>query len=83
MYPSLDAAGDVSNTIATSQVALPQAACDLVYADDSLYPDSSRNMTQTTLSSDMVFGDDDGVFELATTSGNVAAGFTATLAVGA
>jgi protocatechuate 3,4-dioxygenase beta subunit len=32
VYRSLTAATSVSNKIATSQIALPKAACDLVYA---------------------------------------------------
>jgi len=80
VYPSLDKATDQANKIATSQIALPKDTCDLVYATDG-YSQSVTNMTQVSLASDNVFGDDGGVHELGTMSGGVNSGLTVELAV--
>jgi protocatechuate 3,4-dioxygenase beta subunit len=79
VYPSLAAATNVANKIATSQLALPKAACDLVYATSG-YAQSVANLSQVSLTSDMVFSDGSSL-ELATVTGNVTAGFTAALTV--
>jgi protocatechuate 3,4-dioxygenase beta subunit len=79
VYPSVDAATTASSRITTSQLALPEDACDAVYATDG-YSASVRNMQQTSLSSDMVFRD--GVDQqLASVTGSTTAGYTATLDV--
>ncbi|GMA28624.1 intradiol ring-cleavage dioxygenase [Arenivirga flava] len=78
VYPDLDSTDDAGNAIATSQMALPEEACDAVYATDG-YDGSSRNMTQTTLDSDNVFGEDGGELQLATISGDVSTGYIASL----
>jgi protocatechuate 3,4-dioxygenase beta subunit len=80
VYPSLDKATDQANKIATSQIALPKDTCDAVYATDG-YGQSVANMTQVSLASDNVFGDDGGVHELGTISGSVSGGLTVELAV--
>ncbi|CAN5517029.1 intradiol ring-cleavage dioxygenase [soil metagenome] len=67
--------------VKTSQIALPQEVCDAVYATAG-YEQSVRNMTQTTLVSDNVFGDDGGIHQIATMSGSAAAGYTASLTIG-
>jgi hypothetical protein len=69
----------VANKIATSQIALPKAACDAVYASTG-YTGSANNLAQVSLATDMVFSDGSAL-ELATTSGSVAAGYTAALTV--
>jgi len=79
VYPSLAAATSVANKIATSQIALPKATCDLVYATAG-YEQSITNLSQVTLASDMVFSDGSSL-ELATVTGSVATGFTAALTV--
>lgn len=81
VYPNVDAITDASNAIATSQVALPQATCETVYADTATYPSSASNLSRVSLDSDNVFGDDGGVLELATTSGDNATGWTVSLGV--
>lgn len=81
VYPDVDSITDSTNAIATSQVALPEEACASVYALDA-YSGSSRNLAQTSLDSDNVFGDDGGVLELATTSGNVDSGYLVALTAG-
>jgi protocatechuate 3,4-dioxygenase beta subunit len=80
VYPSLATATDQANKIATSQIALPKDTCDAVYATDG-YGQSVANMTQVSLASDNVFGDDGGVHELGTISGTVSGGLTVELAV--
>ena len=78
---------DVANAVAsgpivkTSQIALPEEADALVYATSG-YEQSVRNMSQTSLTRDMVFGDDGGIHQIATMSGSVADGYTAALTIG-
>jgi protocatechuate 3,4-dioxygenase beta subunit len=80
VYASLDDATGGASPVTTSQVALPEDVCDLVYETDG-YDASVRNMSQTSLTSDNVFGDDGAVRQLATVTGSVDTGFVATLAV--
>jgi protocatechuate 3,4-dioxygenase beta subunit len=80
IYPSLDAATSASGILATSQIALPEDACNLVYATDG-YEQSVTNMTQTSLESDNVFGDDGAVRQLGTVTGDVASGIAVSLTV--
>ena len=80
IYPSIAAAADAGNRIATSQIALPKDICDQVYATSG-YEQSVSNLGQISLTSDMVFGDDGGVHQLGTISGTVADGLTVELAV--
>jgi protocatechuate 3,4-dioxygenase beta subunit len=80
VYPDLSAANDSDNTIATSQIALPQDACDAVYATDG-YEQSVSNLAQVSLESDMVFGDDGGVRQLGSVTGDVETGYTVALTV--
>lgn len=71
------AAGQV---LAVSQIALTETACKEVYATSG-YESSARNFPNTTLTSDNVFGDDGGIYQLATMSGSVGGGYTAALNV--
>ena len=80
VYPSLELATDEQNKIATSQIALPQDACETVYATGG-YEQSVRTLGQVSLAGDMVFGDDGGVRQVGTVTGNEADGYTVTLAV--
>jgi protocatechuate 3,4-dioxygenase beta subunit len=80
VYTDLEAATDEANKIATSQIALPKDACDLVYATSG-YESSVRTLSQVSLESDNVFGDDGGVHELGTISGDVSGGMTVSLTV--
>ncbi|MGH3691023.1 MAG: intradiol ring-cleavage dioxygenase [Microbacterium sp.] len=81
VYPDVASITDSTTAVATSQLALPEAACAAVYAE-SAYDGSARNLSQITLASDNVFGDDSGALQLATVSGGVSAGYVATLVVG-
>jgi len=80
VYPSADDIADAGNAIATSQLALPEAPLTDVYALTA-YDGSARNLSQVTLSSDNVFGDDGGALQIATVTGDTTSGYTATLAV--
>ena len=79
VYPSLSAATNVANKIATSQIALPKAASDLVYATAG-YETSVTNLSRITLATENVFSDGSAL-ELATMSGSIASGLTASLTV--
>ena len=80
VYPSLEAATDVGNKIATSQIALPDDICTEVYATEG-YEQSVQNMARTSLAGDMVFGEDEGEQQLGAILGTVADGLTVDLAV--
>ena len=80
VYSSLDDATSGGDAIATSQVAIPAATCAAVYATDG-YEQSVENLSQTSLESDMVFGDDGGVRELADVTGSASAGYVIALTV--
>jgi protocatechuate 3,4-dioxygenase beta subunit len=80
VYPDQASIADASKVIATSQVALPQATCEQVYAQDG-YEASVANLARVSLTSDMVFGDDGGVSQLGTVTGGVTGGYTVALAV--
>ena len=79
VYPSVASATSVANKTATSQIALPKSANDLVYATAG-YEASIANAAQVTLASDNVFSDGSSL-ELATITGSVASGFTAALTI--
>ena len=81
VYPSLDEATSAGDPTATSQIALPEDICNEVFATDG-YEQSVQNMSQTSLTSDMVFSDDGAVDQLATMSGSIDGGLTAQLTVG-
>ena len=80
VFESMNNATAAGQVLAVSQIALPQAACDDVYATPG-YERSITNMTRTTLTSDNVFGDDGGIYQLATMTGSAAEGYTAGLNV--
>ena len=80
VFPSLAVATNGKNKKATSQLALPEDACKLVFATAG-YEASVQNMTRTTLKNDNVFSD--GVStQTPTMSGDIASGYTAKLNVG-
>jgi protocatechuate 3,4-dioxygenase beta subunit len=81
VYRSLDEATAAGQILATSQLALPEDVCDAVYATSG-YEQSVSNLSRVSLDRDNVFGDDGGVSQLATMTGDVTGGFTATLTVG-
>lgn len=80
VYPDADSISDYTNAIATSQMAMPEDVCDVVYAD-TRYDGSAQNLSQITLASDNVFGDDSAALQLATVTGDATSGYVATLQV--
>ena len=80
VYPDRAGITDASSAIATSQVALPEDACTAVYAANG-YESSLGNLSQVSLTSDNVFGDDGGASQLGTVTGDVSSGYTVSLAV--
>jgi protocatechuate 3,4-dioxygenase beta subunit len=80
VYAKVEDATSSGPIVKTSQIALPQAACEAVYATSG-YEQSVGNLSQVSLQSDNVFGDDGGVHQLATMSGSAATGYTAALTI--
>jgi protocatechuate 3,4-dioxygenase beta subunit len=79
VYPSLDEAIAAGTETATSQIALPEDACKLVYATTG-YEQSVTNLSQTSLETDLVFSDGWDA-ELGTVNGTVADGLKVSLPV--
>ncbi|WP_151523816.1 3,4-dioxygenase subunit beta [Serinicoccus kebangsaanensis] len=80
VYPDEASITDSTNTICTSQVALPQGMSEAVYATSG-YEGSTQNLGQLTLAGDSVFGDDGGVHQLATVTGDNDNGYVVRLTV--
>jgi protocatechuate 3,4-dioxygenase beta subunit len=80
VYPSLATATTAANKIAISQIALPKSTCDEVYATTG-YSQSITNLAGVSLATDGIFSDG-AQLQLATMTGSVAAGLTATLTIG-
>lgn len=81
VYRSRSAATGGGDPVATSQVALPRKQSMHVYRNADGYESSVTNLERISLSSDNVFGDDDGVRQLATVKGSIADGYRASLLV--
>jgi protocatechuate 3,4-dioxygenase beta subunit len=81
VYSSLDEAITSGPIVKTSQIALPQEACEAVYAVAG-YESSVSNLSRTSLARDNVFGDDGGIYQLASMSGDASSGYTASLTIG-
>ena len=81
VYPSLSAITSYTNKVATSQIALPVAACQTVYNSATGYSASIANLAAISFATDNVFSDGT-TLEMATVSGSVSAGYAATLTVG-
>ncbi len=79
VYSSLEDATAGSQAIKISQLALPQADCEVVYADGR-YGNSAQALARLSLDTDGVFRDG-WTEQLATVAGSVADGFTASLLV--
>lgn len=80
LFESMNNATAAGQVLAVSQIALTEAACKEVYASAG-YESSAQNFPRTTLKSDNVFGNDGGIYQLATITGSVAAGYAAGLNV--
>lgn len=79
VYATVDQATSGRNAISTSQIALPESTCKLVYAT-SEYAGSAENLARSSLASDNVFRDG-WATELATMTGDVKSGLVANLTV--
>ena len=80
VYASLADATGGGSPITTSQLALPEDVCNVVFATAG-YEQSVQNLAQTSLERDMVFGDDGAAHQIPTTAGSVADGYTCELVV--
>ena len=79
VYPDLTTATSAGGKLRTTQLALPEDVCRTVYASPG-YERSVSNLSRVSLSSDNVFSD--GVsLQLATVTGSVEQGYTASLTV--
>lgn len=79
VFNTLAASAVYTNKIATSQIALPKATCDQVYATTG-YSSSATNLNGVSLATDGIFSDGSQL-QLATMTGNVTDGLVATLTV--
>lgn len=81
VYPDVASATDVSNVIATSQVAFPEDMLNAVY-ELGAYSGSAQNLAQIGgLANDNVFSDGTEL-QMGTFSGDTSSGYVGTLAVG-
>ena len=81
VYSSVADATSSGPIVKTSQIALPKETCDVVYTTDG-YSTSVRNLSQVSLQRDNVFGNDAGIHQIATMSGDTSSGYTAALTIG-
>jgi protocatechuate 3,4-dioxygenase beta subunit len=79
VYESVAKATSSANKLRTSQLALPKDVCDTVYATSG-YEQSVSALSRVSLDSDGVFSDGYSL-QLATVTGDVSSGLTATLTV--
>lgn len=80
VYPSVNDISDSANAISTSQIAMPKDVSETVY-QLSGYENSTANLSQVSLDSDNVFGDDGGALQLATVTGDASSGYQVSLTV--
>jgi protocatechuate 3,4-dioxygenase beta subunit len=80
VFPSVAAATSGGTKLATSQIALPQDACEAVYATSG-YEQSVRNLSQVSLQSDNVFSDG-WTLETPSMTGSAGSGYASSLVVG-
>jgi protocatechuate 3,4-dioxygenase beta subunit len=76
VYPSLAEATDSAKKIATSQMALPEATCQAVYATSG-YEQSLSNISRVNLKTDNVFGDGYDL-QMPTVTGDPSSGYQLT-----
>ena len=85
LFPSLAAATSQEGSVLISQLALPAAACEAVYADGATYGESAARFADTSIARDNVFGDNSEAQVAAQTaalSGSASAGWTGGVTVG-
>jgi protocatechuate 3,4-dioxygenase beta subunit len=79
VYTDVAAATSGNNKISVSQLAMPKAQCDEVFATTG-YSQSVANLAQTSLATDMVFSDG-ATLETPTITGSTELGYAAALTV--
>ncbi|VVT00243.1 Intradiol ring-cleavage dioxygenase [Sphingomonas sp. EC-HK361] len=84
IFSSLSNALGGKYAILTSQLAMPAALCNTLFADTTTYPSSKTNFAQVSLSSDNVFGDNTAaqLTQQTPTFTAAATGYTATALIG-
>ncbi|MBS0348932.1 MAG: intradiol ring-cleavage dioxygenase [Proteobacteria bacterium] len=80
IYPSLAKASAYGNKLKTSQLTFPTATCQEVYATSG-YESSASNLNAISLATDNVFSDGYSL-QMASISGSVSNGYSASLTVG-
>jgi protocatechuate 3,4-dioxygenase beta subunit len=81
IYRSANSASSYSNKLRTSQIAFPADVMAAFYAAASGYGNSASNFASISFASDNVFSDGTAL-QMATMSGSVASGYSASLTVG-
>lgn len=79
VFRDVTAATSATGRLRTSQLALPRDASEAVYADGR-YPSSARNLSRSSLDTDLVFRDGYAL-QLARVTGSNDSGYTASLVV--
>jgi protocatechuate 3,4-dioxygenase beta subunit len=79
VYTDVASATSGNNKISVSQLAMPEAQCDQVFATTG-YSQSVANLAQTSLATDMVFSDG-ATLEIPAVTGSTSAGYVASLNV--
>jgi protocatechuate 3,4-dioxygenase beta subunit len=79
VYRTVDDATSNGSQLATSQIAIPEDACNAAYRAAG-YEDSVANMQRTSLEDDMVFADGWSA-QMGTVTGDAATGYTVELTV--
>jgi protocatechuate 3,4-dioxygenase beta subunit len=84
VFSSLANATGGRYSILTSQLALPTATCNTVYADTTTYPSSKTNFARVSLTSDNVFSDNTAaqIAQQTPTFTAASTGYTATALIG-
>ena len=85
VFSSLSTATSGRYASLVSQLALPTAACNAVYADTTTYPSSATNFARVTTANDNVFGDNTAAQiaqQTPTLTGSPSAGYTGTAIIG-
>lgn len=85
IFSSLSSATGGRYAALISQLAMPAAVCDAVYADTASYSGSATNFARVSIASDNVFGDNSAAQiaqQTPSVTGSAAAGYAASVVVG-
>lgn len=84
VFSSLANATSANYAVLISQLAIPESACNAVYADTATYGSSASNFSRVSIASDNVFGDNTTAQQEAMTldmSGSASSGYTGTATI--